>query len=128
MNINISNTSDKPIYQQLFEQISRQIIKGELPSNYSLPAIRTAAKELRVSIITVKKAWEELERHGFIYTMVGKGCFVADLSKGDVTTLRDEMANEKMEKDMIFYKELGLELKEIVDMVKKHYMALESER
>ncbi len=121
MNIIISNTSDKPIYQQLFEQISGQIIKGELPSNYSLPAIRTAAKELRISIITVKKAWEELERHGFIYTMAGKGCFVADLSKGEVTSLRNEMVNEKMEKDMEYYKELGLELNEIVDLIKKHY-------
>ncbi len=121
MNINISNTSDKPIYQQLFEQISGQIIKGDLPSNYSLPAIRTAAKELRVSIITVKKAWEELERHGFIYTMAGKGCFVADLSRGDIAGMRDELADQKMEKDMEYYKELGLSMEEILELVKKHY-------
>ncbi len=56
MNIAISNTSDKPIYQQLFEQISAQILKGELGSGYSLPPIRQAATELRVSIITVKKS------------------------------------------------------------------------
>ena len=121
MNILISNTSDKPIYQQLFDQISSQIIKGELPSNYSLPAIRTAAKELRISIITVKKAWEELERHGFIYTMAGKGCFVSDLNKKDITGLRDDLAESKMEKDMAYYKELGLELEEIIDLVRKYY-------
>jgi len=121
MNIIISNTSDKPIYQQLFDQISGQIIKGQLPNNYSLPAIRTAAKELRVSIITVKKAWEELERHGFIYTMAGKGCFVADLSKDDITNKRDNLAKHKMEKDVIYYKELGLELEDLLDLVKKHY-------
>ena len=66
MDIIISNTSDKPIYQQIYEQISAQIIKGELESNFWLPSIRTIAKELRISVITVKKAWEELERMGFI--------------------------------------------------------------
>ncbi|MDX1358209.1 MAG: GntR family transcriptional regulator, partial [Clostridia bacterium] len=59
MDIVISNTSDKPIYRQLFEQISAQIIKGQLSGGEGLPPIRTVAKELRISIITVKKAWEE---------------------------------------------------------------------
>ena len=78
--INISNTSDKPIYQQLFEQISSMILNGELKSDFNLPSIRTAAKELRISVITVKKAWEELERSGLIYPVAGKGCFIADIS------------------------------------------------
>jgi len=121
INIIISNTSNKPIYQQLFEQISSQIIKGELESNYSLPPIRTAAKELRVSIITVKKAWEELERHGFIYTMAGKGCFVAELTKGDISRLREELIKDKFPSDILYYKSLGLSKEEIINLVDKYF-------
>jgi hypothetical protein len=73
MNIVISIMSDKPIYQQLFEQISAQIIKGELEKDFCLPPIRTVAKELRISVITVKKAWEGLERRGFIYKWLERG-------------------------------------------------------
>lgn len=121
MNIIISNTSDKPIYQQLFNQISSQIIKGELKNDFCLPPIRTVAKELRISIITVKKAWEELERHGFIYTMVGRGCFVADLSAGELINKRSELINKKMIKDLAYYKELGLSLDDIIRSIKSLY-------
>lgn len=121
MNIIISNSSNKPIYQQLFEQVSSQIIKGELDSDYGLPPIRTVAKELRISIITVKKAWEELERQGFIYTMVGRGCFVADLSADDLIKKRSELIDKKMSKDIEYYKELGLSLTDILEAIKSHY-------
>lgn len=121
MNINISNSSDKPIYQQLFEQISSQIIRGELGRNYGLPPIRTAAKELRVSIITVKKAWEELERQGFIYTMVGRGCFVADLSREDLSKKRDELIKKRMKKDIGYYRDLGLSLSEMIKLIKSEF-------
>ncbi len=121
MNIIISNTSDKPIYQQIFEQISSQIIKGELPSNFALPAIRTVAKELRISVITIKKAWEELEHAGFIYSMVGKGCFVAELSANALTKKRDEILKQKMKKDIAYYKELGLSADEIIASIKSLY-------
>lgn len=121
MNIVIEGTSDKPIYQQLFEQISSQIIKGELEGNYILPPIRTAAKELRVSIITVKKAWEELERQGFIYTMAGKGCFVSDLSKSTALDMRNKLVFKQMSKQINYYKELGLSAEDIIDMIKKLY-------
>ena len=121
MNIVINNTSDKPIYQQIFEQISSQIIKGELKRDYCLPPIRTVAKELRISVITIKKAWEELERGGFIYTMAGKGCFVAPLQPHDLDSKRSSMAEEKIKKDIEYYKSLGLTLEEIIDMIKRHY-------
>jgi GntR family transcriptional regulator len=121
IDIEILNSSSKPIYQQLFDQISSQIIKGELIRNYSLPPIRTAAKELRVSIITVKKAWEELERRGLIYTMVGRGCFVADLSSDDIKRIRNELISNKLGKDIIYYKELGLTLTEIIELVRYSY-------
>ncbi|BBI33374.1 GntR family transcriptional regulator [Cohnella abietis] len=121
MNIAISNTSEKPIYQQLFEQISAQIFKGELENGYCLPPIRQAAKELRISIITVKKAWEELERSGLIYTITGKGCFVAELSREDMLQKRNEMILSKMVTDISYYKSFGLTIEEVVELLKKVY-------
>lgn len=121
MNIIISNTSGKPIYQQLFEQISAQIIKGELEKDLCLPPIRTVAKELRISVIPVKKAWEELERAGFIYTMVGRGCFVASLLPDELSGKRDGLAIEKLKKDIVYYKELGLTLEELLDLIRRYY-------
>jgi len=121
MNINISNSSDKPIYIQLFEQISTQILRGELPPGFALPSIRTAAKELRVSVITVKKAWEELERQAFIYTMAGKGCFVAELTKAERLNKKNEIIKQKMQKDIDYYKSMELDLEEILEWFKKLY-------
>jgi len=113
IDIVIRNTSDKPIYQQLFEQISAQIITGDLPRNFALPPIRTVAKELRISVITVKKAWEELERMGLINTMVGRGCFVADLTIRSRQQKQRDLIRTKLRKDITYYKELGLSLADI---------------
>lgn len=121
MNVAISNTSEKPIYQQLFEQISAQILKGEIDQGFSLPPIRQAAKELGVSIITIKKAWEELERCGLIYTITGKGCFVSELSSEDVLQKRNEMMLMQLDKDVSYYKSFGLTLDEIIELLKEVY-------
>lgn len=77
MNIHISNTSGQPIYDQISKQIRAQILSGELPEGELLPSMRMLAKELRISVITTKRAYEELERDGFIATVAGKGSFVA---------------------------------------------------
>jgi len=121
MNIVISSTSEKPIYQQLFEQISAQIFKGELEQGYCLPPIRKAALELRISIITVKKAWEELERCGLINTITGKGCFVAELSPEDMLQIRNEMILQQLTSDMSYYKSFGLTVEEVMELMKKVY-------
>jgi GntR family transcriptional regulator len=121
MNIIISNTSEKPIYQQIFEQISSQIIKGELATDTCLPPIRTVAKELRISVITIKKAWEELERKGFIYSMVGRGCFVASLKQNDIDEKRDALVLEKLAKDIEYYKSLGLRKEDVIKLIENHY-------
>lgn len=121
MNIAISSTSDKPIYQQLFEQISAQILKGELESGYCLPPIRQAAKELRVSVITIKKAWEELERGGLINTITGKGCFVAEFSSDEILQLRNEMVMRQMTIDAPYYMSFGLTINEVIELLKKVY-------
>jgi GntR family transcriptional regulator len=121
MKITISPTADVPIYQQIYQQISAQIMQGELQNDFCLPPIRTVAKELRVSVITVKRAWEELERDGFIYTMAGKGCFVAPLSQTALVDKRSELVCEKLEKDMEYFKKLGLSKAELLDFIKKNY-------
>ena len=77
MNIIISNASGTPIYEQICSQIKGKIISGELAEGDALPSMRLLAKELRISVITTKRAYEELERDGFLVTYPGKGCFVA---------------------------------------------------
>ena len=77
MNILIDNKSGAPIYDQIYSQIKSQIISGALREDEMLPSIRGLAKDLRISFITTKRAYEELEKDGFIYTLPGKGCYVA---------------------------------------------------
>ncbi len=77
MDIIISNSSGAPIYEQICSQIKGKIISGELKEGDALPSIRLLAKELRISVITTKRAYEELERDGFLVTYAGKGSFVA---------------------------------------------------
>lgn len=77
MNILIDNKSGAPIYDQIYAQIKNQIMSGELEENEQLPSIRGLAKDLRISFITTKRAYEELEKDGFIYTIQAKGCYVA---------------------------------------------------
>lgn len=77
MNIVIRNTGDTPIYEQIVTQIKQAIVTGELSEGEALPSMRMLAKELKISLITTKRAYEELEREGFIVTMTGRGSFVA---------------------------------------------------
>lgn len=77
MNIFIDNKSNAPIYEQIYTQLKNQIINGTLKEDEALPSIRNLAKDLRISVITTKRAYEELEKAGFIYTIASKGCFVA---------------------------------------------------
>ena len=77
LNIIISNNSGKPIYEQITQQVKAAIMKGELSPGDPLPSMRVLAKELRISVITTKRAYDELEREGLVCTVAGKGCFVA---------------------------------------------------
>lgn len=87
MDILIQNTGDQPIYEQIMQQIKQLILKGTLKEGEPLPSMRLLAKELRISVITTKRAYEELEREGFITTVMGKGSFVA---KKNVALVREE--------------------------------------
>lgn len=77
MNIFLDNKSGSPIYDQIYTQIKNLIISGEMNENEPLPSIRNLAKDLRISVVTTKRAYDELEKEGFIYTLPAKGCFVA---------------------------------------------------
>ena len=84
MDILISNSCGSPIYQKIYDQIKNAILSGELREGDMLPSIRALAKDLRISVITTKRAYEELEQGGYIYTAAGKGCFVSQKSSGMV--------------------------------------------
>ena len=116
MDIFISNDSGKPIYEQITSQIKNQIMQGSLREGDALPSMRTLAKELRISVITTKRAYEELEKEGFIYTVAGKGSFVAPKN---VELLREENL-KKIEAYMQEIQKLavscGLGLEDIIEM------------
>ena len=81
MDITISHTTTQPLFEQIYDQIRDQIRKGSLPPDTPLPSIRTLAKELSVSVITIKRAYDELERDGYVHMVAGKGSFVAQQSE-----------------------------------------------
>ncbi len=91
MTIIISNSSGQPIYDQIYTQIKSKIIADELKEGDALPSMRTLAKELRISVITTKRAYEELEKDGFIVSITGKGSFVAGKN---VELIREEHLRE----------------------------------
>ena len=80
MQLYIDNRSGAPIYDQIYSQIKDAILYGQVTEGEALPSIRALAKDLRISVITTKRAYDELESEGFIYTLPGKGCFVAERS------------------------------------------------
>ena len=96
MNIFIDNKSGAPIYEQIYTQLKSQIISGTLQEDEALPSIRSLAKDLRISVVTTKRAYDELEKEGFIYTIAAKGCFVAPLN----TDLLRETNRKKIENYM----------------------------
>lgn len=86
MHILVSNASDKPLYQQIKEQIKDAVLKGELAEGELLPSIRSFANDLQVSVLTVRRVYDELEQEGFICSQAGRGTFV---SAGNIELLRD---------------------------------------
>ncbi|MBO4696740.1 MAG: GntR family transcriptional regulator [Lachnospiraceae bacterium] len=84
MDIILNNSSQRPLYEQIEEQLKSQILSGALKEGDALPSMRVLAKELRISIITTKRAYEDLERDGFIVSVTGKGSFVKGLNSGFV--------------------------------------------
>ncbi len=121
MDIVLSAVSDQPLYRQIYEQICAQIVRGDLKSGDCLPPIRMVAKELRISVITVKKAWEALEHAGFIDTITGKGCFVSPLPGSCLGDKRAQLVAGRLKKELAYYRELGLSKKELLELVDQWY-------
>lgn len=118
MRIIVSNSSSEPIYEQIASQIKGMIIKGELEEGDALPSIRGLAKDLQISVITTKRAYEELEKEGFIETMQGKGSFVAMQNKELMKEKRLKVIEEKLTEVVAESRLLGLEYKEVEEMLK----------
>ena len=120
MDIIISNSSGEPIYQQISQQIKAQIMSGELKEGDLLPSMRNLAVELRISVITTKRAYEDLEREGFIESYTGKGSFVkaqnAELLREEVLRQTEELLQKACEKAVLCNVSLE-ELKEILELV-----------
>jgi GntR family transcriptional regulator len=121
MNILISNSSEKPIYEQITSQMKQTIISGELQAGTLLPSMRTLAKELRISVITTKRAYEDLERDGFIYTVVGKGSFVAEKNLEFVREEQLRIVEDHLTKAVEGAKAGGISLNEIIDILRLIY-------
>lgn len=121
MNIVLSQKSDKPIYSQIYEQIAAQIMNGEVKAGEKLPPIRTVAVNLRISVIPVKQAWEQLEREGFITTAAGRGTYVNELEHHEISFKRTTAAEELLKKDIKKCREMGLNLDEIINIIQKNW-------
>lgn len=117
MDIIISNASDAPIYEQIREQIVSQIISGELTPGEGLPSIRLLAKELKISVITTKRAYTELERDGFIETVPGKGSFVATINQHLMKEKQLELISENMENIIKLCKRYDISKKELLEIL-----------
>lgn len=118
MKILISNASPDPIYRQIVQQIKGQILSGELPEGAPLPSIRKLARELQISVITTKRAYEELDREGLIDTVGGKGTFVAAQNPEFLREQRMKLVEDKLAEALAEARLLGLDRGELMEMVR----------
>jgi len=121
LNIIISNSADTPIYDQIAEQIKSHIINGDLKDGEALPSIRNLAKELHISVITTKRAYEELEREGYIVSIPGKGSFVSAQNKELLKEARIRIVEDKLLEAVTAAKTIDISLDELQEMLKILY-------
>ena len=121
MNILLSNTSDMPIYEQICSQIKGLIASGELKAGDALPSIRVLAKELHISVITTKRAYDELEKDGYIYTVSSKGCYVSDTNTELIKESRLREIEGHIEKIAELAGSVRLTKKELMTMIELVY-------
>ncbi|MBU5293573.1 MAG: GntR family transcriptional regulator [Clostridiaceae bacterium] len=118
MRILISNSSNEPIYEQISSQIKAMILKGDLKEGDMLPSIRGLAKDLQISVITTKRAYDELEREGFIESVQGKGSFVASQNKELMREMKLKIIEEKLQEVVKESNILGLSYSEVSEMLR----------
>ena len=117
MDIILSNSSGKPIYEQITDQIKEQIMTGTLAAGDALPSMRLLAKELRISVITTKRAYEELEREGFLDNVPSKGCFVAPQNRELLRETQLRRVEEKLSQAVDEARRGGFSLEELQEML-----------
>jgi GntR family transcriptional regulator len=117
MRILISNSSPDPIYEQIVGQVKSQIISGELAEGEALPSIRKLAHELQISVITTKRAYEELEKEGLLDTVGGKGTFVASQNQEFMREKRMKVVEAKMTEALADARLMGVSLEELGEML-----------
>lgn len=117
MRIILNNSSMVPIYEQLMDQIKNAIIEGRLISGTALPSVRTLSGELKISALTVKKAYDRLEEEGFIVTVHGKGSFVAETDKNLALEACRKTVEDEFAKVILKAKNFGFSKEEIQDVV-----------
>ncbi len=118
MNIFISNANGEPIYQQIVTQFKAKIIAGELREGDALPSMRLLAKELRISVITTKRAYEELEREGFIVSYTGKGSFVTAPNREFLKEQKLKEAERHLEQAVASARAGGVSSGELLEMLR----------
>ncbi len=121
MDILISNSSTQPIYEQIADQIKDQIMKGELTESEPLPSIRSLARDLHISVITTKRAYDELEKDGFLVTVAGKGSYVAAQNKQLLRESRIKIVEEKLTEAVLAAKSADLDFAELEEMLRFFY-------
>ena len=121
MQIIISNNADKPIYEQITSQIKAMIMSGELQGGDTIPSVRGLAKSLHVSVITVRKAYEELQRDGFIDTAVGRGSFVAERNREFYMEEQQRLAEEHLRQAAEIGRVHHIPLETLQDILKMFY-------
>ena len=121
MKILISNANNQPIYEQIYTQIRNQILSGELAPGQALPSIRALAKDLRVSVITTKRAYEELEKAGYVYTVPAKGSYVAEKNTQLVREAYLTRIEEHLQQILPLADSCGLGEEELVEMLRLLY-------
>lgn len=119
MKINISMVSQVPIYEQIEAQIREMILSGELSPGECLPSIRLMAKELRVGIITVKRAYEDLCNEELLISVPGKGVYVAEIDSGKVKEAHMEIIKEQIKDILIYAQSVDISKEEIIQMIKE---------
>ena len=117
MDIILSNTSGRPIYTQIADQVKEQIMTGALAPGEALPSMRLLARELRISVITTKRAYEDLERDGFLENMPGKGCFVAPQNRELLREAQLRRVEERLTQAVEEARKGGLSLAELQEML-----------
>lgn len=121
MHILISNNSKEPIYEQITNQVKALILAGELTEGEAIPSMRSLAKDLQISVITTKRAYKELEESGYIYSVVGKGSFVAEQNVEMIREKKLKMIEEQLKAVIENSKDLGVPFEELQQLLKILY-------